>query len=184
MIFYPTRKQINAAEYQERCIDSDAWHLIHSVATGKRAVLFPPGGLYFGLVGFLVVIPVAAIVFFLMLTLFSSKSDAFIGSFLFVSALSSAAIHCGFMLSVSLGFIYAQQDLVRYLWGLVAITSGCLVYGLLVSASSTYLLLPLVGSVVAVLMLRLAKSLPFTLYADLMRTKRVYFKHKKNTLKR
>lgn len=83
------------------------------------------------------------------------------------------------MLPVLLGFLYAQQDLVRYLSVLKTLTLLCLIYGFFASAQTFVLLFATAGFATATLMSYLARSLSFTLFADLMRVKRLYYQHKK-----
>lgn len=179
MIFYPTRKQISIETYRERCVGGEVWQFIDDLMNGRRMMLFLPGSLSFGAVGFLIVIPAISIFLLLLDTSFKNETPAFQGIFMMASGVVFVTTHGIFMMLTSLGFLYAQQDLVRYLSVLKTLSLLCLMYGFFASAQTFVLLLSAAGFATATLMSYLARSLSFTLFADLMRVKRLYYQHKK-----
>lgn len=179
MIFYPTRKQMSIETYRERCFGNEVWQFIDDLISGRRVMLFLPGSLPVGAVGFLFVVPVASILVLLLVTLFDHESPSVGGTFILACGLALTLVHGFFMTSVMLGFIYAQQDLVRYLGVLKMLSLLCLIYGFFASAQTFVLLFSAAGFATATLMSYLARSLSFTLFADLMRVKRLYYQHKK-----
>lgn len=179
MIFYPTRKHISIETYRERCFGGEVWQLIDDLISGRRVMFFLPGSLPVGAVGFLVVVPGVSMVVLLLTTLFQDATPAFGGTFMVAGSFVCVILHGAFMLPVLLGFLYAQQDLVRYLSVLKTLSLLCLMYGFFASAQTFVLLLSAAGFATATLMSYLARSLSFTLFADLMRVKRLYYQHKK-----
>lgn len=170
---YPIRNQYSRGALEAKCLEGWAGEYIAALYNGKRSSELPPGGLKFVGLGALIVVPVSSMIIYLMLTLFSHQPPAFHGKFLMGAALTSAAVHSFFMVRVTLGYLYAQQDLVRYLIGLVALSTGILIFGLRYGIS-TLALLPAVGALTAAFMHALARSTEFTKYAELMRAKRLY----------
>lgn len=178
MILYPTRTRLSKDDYQASCVGGEAWNLIDSISTGKRALIFLPGSLTFGTVGFLGIFPAAALLSFILLLVLSATPASAQGNFIFFGATVATIIHCALMLRVSLGFVYAQQDLVRYLQVILAISCGSIVYGILKGSTFGYLLLPIFATLLAAFLVRLSRSTNFSLYADLMRVKRVYLRQR------
>jgi hypothetical protein len=183
MILYPTRNRLSKDDYRTSCVDGEAWKLIDSIATGKRAVVFLPGSLAFGSVGFLGIFPGALLLSFVLLSMLQATPASVQGSFIFIGATITTVIHCAFMFRVSLGHLYAQQDLVRYLKVLLAASCGFIFYSLLQGLGFGYLLLSIAAALLAGLVLRLSRSVSFSLYADLMRVKRLYLQERDARLK-
>lgn len=184
MTFYPARKQMTVDTYRERCFGNEVWQLIDDLMNGRRVMFFLPGSLSFGAVGFLIIIPAISIFLLLLDTSFKNETPAFQGIFMMASGAVFVITHGIFMMLVSLGLLYAQHDLVRYLSVLKTLTLLCLVYGFFASAQTFILFFSAVGFATATFMSYLARSLSFTLFADLMRVKRLYYQHKKQQTER
>jgi hypothetical protein len=90
-------------DYRAACVGGGVWDLVDSVASGKRALVFPPGGLAFGTVGFLGSFPGAILLFFLQSTIFQTESLDFQGYFMIFGGAITILVHCLLMLRVCLG---------------------------------------------------------------------------------
>lgn len=174
MTAYPARGRASSSECEKQCSSGWAWNYITGLYRGEQAPTVPPGGPQFISLGFLVVIPAACAIIFLLLTSFQNQPASFHGSFLMGGAVFFAITHGIFMLRVSLGYLYAQHDLVRYLVALTAVLLSVSVFGFLRIGISALLVIPLAGSLAAFVMYCLGRSAGFTSYVDLMRAKRLY----------
>lgn len=178
MIFYPTRARFTQEEFRKTCVDGEAWNLVDSIFTGKRAFLFLPGSLAFGAVGFLGHAPGTAILFFFVFAVFDSQPVAFRGYLAVFGIAFVVVVHALFMFRTNIGLVFAQQDLVRYLNVLLAVCCGLTVYGLFSGMDPTSVLFPIIGAVMAAFVLWLSRSISFALFAQIMRVKRIYLKYR------
>lgn len=175
---FPVRGQLTADEYRAQSRTSEYWELLDKIANHQVRMVFPPGSVHFFFVGFLIVLIGSGVASFVNFSLLATSSLATKGYFLFGTITLSVLVHCGFMLPVNLGFIYAQQYLVNYLTTLFSLISGVGVYGIYEIAIGDIQpsdFLPLFMSLSAALaMLLLSRSAGFSVYAEIMRVKRVY----------
>src|SRR5690606_39935717 len=93
MTFYPTRKQMTVDTYRERCFGNEVWQFIDDLVNGRLVMLFLPGSLPVGAVGFLIVIPGVAIVISLLFTVFKNETPAFSGTFMVAGSFLLVIIH-------------------------------------------------------------------------------------------
>lgn len=184
---FPVRGMITVDEYRVQCLSSDWWTIFQAVFSGHKTLVFPPGGVQFIFVGLLIVVVGGGVVSFLNVSLLASSSPPIRASFLFASALVTPVIHGGFMMSVSLGFIYAQQNLVYYLTTLFSLVLGVSVYGAYKIYSGDVQLIAsalLIASLVSALtILLLSRSSGFTRYAEFSRVKRIYMQENRKPVK-
>jgi hypothetical protein len=175
MNMYPTRAKFTRDAYLNLVVGGEAWVLMKDIISGKRVVLFLPGSIKFGFVGFLGVVPISSIIISLIFTVFKNSEPAIVGKFMMSAGILLTFIHAFMMMLVGLGLIYAQQDLMRYLTVLMIVNLLCLLLGVLYSAPLGVMTYVTFGWVVSLMLLYYAKSTSFTLYADLMRIKRICY---------
>lgn len=85
-------------------------------------------------------------------------------------------LHGSLMLRALLGHIYAQQDVVTFLLLLLATCCGFTAYAFIKGVPAGLTLLPILATVLAAFVFSLSRSANFTLFAELMRVKRLYLK--------
>lgn len=184
---FPIRGQVTVDDYRAQCRSSDWWMVFHEVFSGQRGHVIPPGGVHLILLGMLIVVVAGGVIVFLMASLLAEPTMQVWGAVVFSITMVMPLTHCAFMLPVSLGFLYAQQNLVYYLSALFGIVLGVCVYGVYKIAAgdvraveSIFLVISLAASLT---MLRLSRSLRFTLYAEFLRIKRIYIQELKKQAK-
>lgn len=178
MSMYPTRAKFTRDAYRDVVVGGEAWVLMKGIASGKRVVLFLPGSVKFGLVGFFGVIPISSIIILLMFTIFKSSEPAVISKFMMGAGILLTFIHGFMMMLVGLGLVYAQQDLIRYLTVLTTVNFLCLLLGAFFPAPLGVTIYVTFGWVISLMLLYSARSASFSLYADLMRIKRIHYQEK------
>lgn len=180
MTLYPTRAGIRASDYRERCKDTEIWKMVDDMANFRRAVIFPPGFLPFVAIGFLIVIPGAALFLFQFFSLFRDQSIENFGAFAFSSMVALVSIHGVLMFRVTHGYLFAQQDLVNYLKLLTLVLLVCTGFSIFFEADFIGTAAAAVGALCAWFMRAMAVGKGFTLCAEIFRTKLVYYKDRKS----
>lgn len=161
------------AEYREYVKTTPAWALIDDLVHGRKVMLWLPGSTSGVGIGFLIVVPVVAWLMVLSEIFKDAPPETYVPHLLAFGALSVVSHSC-FMFCMSMGFIWGQKYLLRYLWVLQFLSLIFLTVAIYAKAQPFVIGFAAVGLAVAAFMWSLARGKMFTVYAELMRVKRIY----------
>ena len=169
------------AEYREYVKTTPTWRLIDDLVHHRKVMLWLPGSTSGVGVGFLIVVPVSAWLAVLLGIFKGEPPETYLPHLLAFAALSVVCHSC-FMFCMSMGFIWGQKYLIRYLWGLQLLSLIFLGTAIYAKASTWVIGFSALGLAVAAVMGSLARGKMFTVYAEIMRVKRIYMQDRREYL--
>jgi hypothetical protein len=169
------------AEYREYVKNTPTWQLIDDLIHLRKIMRWLPGSTSGVAVGFLIVVPVSAWVMVLSEIFKDAPPETHVPHLLALG-MASVVIHCSFMFCTSMGFVWGQKYLIRYLWCLQFLSLIFLGVSFYIKAPPFVVGFAVVGLAVAVFMGSLARGKMFTVYAEIMRVKRIYMQDRREYL--
>jgi hypothetical protein len=169
------------AEYREYVKNTPTWQLIDDLIHLRKIMRWLPGSTSGVAIGFLIVVPVSGWMTVLSEMFSDAPPETHVPHILALGMLS-IVIHSSFMFCVSMGFIWGQKNLIRYLWCLQFLSLIFLGVAFYIKAPPFVVGFAVVGLAVAVLMGSLARGKMFTVYAEIMRVKRIYMQERREYL--
>jgi hypothetical protein len=169
------------AEYREYVRTTPEWALIDDLAHLRKVIRWLPGSISGAAIGFLNVVPVAAWTAVLSALFKGEPPETYVAQ-IWALGMLSIVIHCFFMFSMNIGFVWGQKYLVRYLWGVNLFSVTLLAAAIYSKAQPFVIGFAFVGLAVAAFMLSLARGKRFTAYAEIMRVKRIYMQERREML--
>ncbi len=169
------------AEYREQVKNTPTWQLIDDLIHLRKIIRWLPGSISGVAIGFLMVVPVSAWVAVLSEIFKDAPPETHVPHLLAFGMLS-VVIHSSFMFCISMGFIWGQKYLIRYLWCMQLVSLIFLAVAFYIKAPTLVIGFALVGWLVAVFIAGLARGKMFTVYAEIMRVKRIYMQERREYL--
>lgn len=169
------------AEYREHVKTTPEWALVDDLVHLRKVIHWLPGSISCAATGFLNVVPVSAWMVVLSALFDGAPPETHVAQ-VWVFGMLSIVVHSCFMFCMSMGFIWGQKYLIRYLWGVNLLSVTLLAAAIYIKAQTFVVGFALVGSAVAVFMLSLARGKRFTAYAEIMRVKRIYMQDRREML--
>lgn len=169
------------AEYREYVKTTATWQLIDDLIHLRKMMRWLPGSTSGVAIGFLIVVPVSAWVAVLSELFKDAPPETHVPQLLAFGAIS-VVIHCSFMFCMSMGFIWGQKYLIRHLWVVQFLSLIFLGVAIYINAPPFVIGFAVAGWAVAAFILSLARGKMFTVYAEIMRVKRIYMQDRREYL--
>lgn len=161
------------AEYREYVKTTATWQLIDDLIHLRKMMRWLPGSNSGVAIGFLIVVPVSAWMTVLSEIFQDEPPETHVAQ-IWALGMLSAVIHGSFMFCMSMGFIWGQKYLIRYLWVVQFLSMIFLGVAIYIKAPPFVIGFAVAGWTVAAFILSLARGKMFTVYAEIMRVKRIY----------
>lgn len=169
------------AEYREYVKTTATWQLIDDLIHLRKMMRWLPGSNSGVAIGFLMVVPVSACMMVLVEVFKDEPPETHLAQ-IWALGMLLYLIHCSFMFCMSMGFIWGQKYLIRYLWVVQFLSMIFLGVAIYIKAPPFVLGFAVAGWAVAAFILSLARGKMFTVYAEIMRVKRIYMQDRREYL--
>jgi len=169
------------AEYREYVKTTATWQLIDDLIHLRKIMRWLPGSNSGVAIGFLIVVPISAWMTVLS-ALFKGEPPETHVAQIWALGMLSIVIHCSFMFCMSMGFIWGQKYLIRYLWVVQWLSLIFFSVAIYIQAPPFVIGFAVAGWAVAAFILSLARGKMFTVYAEIMRVKRIYMQDRREYL--
>lgn len=169
------------AEYREYVKTTATWQLIDDLIHLRKMMRWLPGSNSGVAIGFLIVVPVSAWMTVLSEIFKDEPPETHVAQ-IWALGMLSAVIHGSFMFCMSMGFIWGQKYLIRYLWVVQFLSMIFLGVAIYIKAPPFVIGFAVAGWTVAAFILSLARGKMFTVYAEIMRVKRIYMQERREYL--
>lgn len=169
------------AEYREYVKTTATWQLIDDLIHLRKMMRWLPGSNSGVAIGFLMVVPVSACMMVLVEVFKDEPPETHLAQ-IWALGMLLYLIHCSFMFCMSMGFIWGQKYLIRYLWVVQFLSMIFLGVAIYIKAPPFVLGFAVAGWAVAAFILSLARGKMFTVYAEIMRVKRIYMQDRRDYL--
>lgn len=169
------------AEYREHVKTTATWALIDDLVHLRKVIFWLPGSTSLVAIGFLMVVSVSAWMMVLFEVFKDEPPETHLAQ-IWASGMLLYLIHCSFMFCVSMGFIWGQKYLIRHLWVVQFLSLIFLGVAIYINAPPFVIGFAVAGWAVAAFILSLARGKMFTVYAEIMRVKRIYMQDRREYL--
>jgi hypothetical protein len=176
-----TRRSSLEAEYREYVKTTVTWQLIDDLIHLRKVIRWLPGSNSGVAIGFLIVVPISAWMTVLSALFKGALPETHVAQ-IWALGMLSIVIHSSFMFCMSMGFIWGQKYLIRYLWVVRLLSLIFLGIAIYVKASPFVIGFAAAGFVVSAFILSLARGKMFSVYAEIMRVKRIYMQDRREYL--
>ncbi|WP_097458703.1 hypothetical protein [Mangrovitalea sediminis] len=175
MSAYPERGRTTKADYLDQWKDSEFWALACDLQSGERILFRPPG-----LAG-TVAVPMLSLLAYVFLSIsfaslfFRDATMPVRAGIIFGGPFIPLVIQAVIIGRLSLGFMFAQQDLVRFQTALLIAVAALFFLNIAENTSQLSHVFDLLAVAAAYLAKRLSTGIGVTSYATLIRLKRLKY---------